>query len=843
MTLNKWRQPTALILLLTFSPVFAEITIDDDQGTLTLAADGLSISQVRPRVQLFVGDDPSMLDWIPGEPERVTKEAEKTPLGRTNNTILTWLHDRGFSLEWIISKLPNHHGLTLQCRLTNTSTQDLRICKFFMLDAPVGQFTLAGNAADWMTSSRYLKYAKYYDTIADLQQRGQLVQDRTKAADGKHTRAVPYEEDLCIYTANGQKGLSISAVTDISYIWSHVHVPEAGGLGLDITSDMSGVLLTPGEARLSERVLVLFEPWYEAGLAAVKWIAHSIEPRHTPPVFGWCSWYCAGSSVTQEHCIDVSRYVQVHRDRYPFETLQVDEGWQLGRHSWYVNKKFFMGMTALADVFKEAGGTAGVWMTPISPNTQRIIDGKLWHFGGRGGTSARSFDESWFVGYRKGKPTMGNLDPSVPGVKEYIQGELKRLYDQGYRYFKTDFSMVAREESAYNDPRLTSFQVQRLLYSQMREAIGEDSYLLACNGGPTRVVLGLADATRIGTDTGTKWGFCHATNEYGKPMDVHGAWFPILQIGCASVYTHLIACDPDVTRVDNLGTANYDPRFNGMNPRIPQEKMPVFLSLESVQTFHGIQGLYGGTMMISDLIDKPDYQLNNRLRMVEIMHPVTSEKGWNFGGGSDIYCKQFGFAAERPWGQWISMMVWNPDHKNKQDLTIDLAPTDHIGETFHLWSFWDEQYLGVHDKSYVFKNVSKYHSRLIRLTPVDKQGRITLIGSNLHMAMGSDEIAGLKASVKKINVELVPSAGALEGQLVFYSEKPIEVTKTSGCRAFVMQNTENVYTAVITDRDRKAQQQVLTLETTLELPPSLEQVQKDALLNAQWLAGTMNILK
>ena len=87
MTLNKWRQPTALILLLTFSPVFAEITIDDDQGTLTLAADGLSISQVRPRVQLFVGDDPSMLDWIPGEPERVTKEAEKTPLGRTNNTI------------------------------------------------------------------------------------------------------------------------------------------------------------------------------------------------------------------------------------------------------------------------------------------------------------------------------------------------------------------------------------------------------------------------------------------------------------------------------------------------------------------------------------------------------------------------------------------------------------------------------------------------------------------------------------------------------------------------------------------------------------------------------------
>ena len=63
MTLNKWRQPTALILLLTFSPVFAEITIDDDQGTLTLAADGLSISQVRPRVRTTLWET-TRVCWI-----------------------------------------------------------------------------------------------------------------------------------------------------------------------------------------------------------------------------------------------------------------------------------------------------------------------------------------------------------------------------------------------------------------------------------------------------------------------------------------------------------------------------------------------------------------------------------------------------------------------------------------------------------------------------------------------------------------------------------------------------------------------------------------------------------
>lgn len=831
----------SLILILTARAVASPgLEVAVAEGRLTFQGDGIEVSEARPAVELLLGEDRQRLEWTPYKKPAITETEVKTPLGAASQTNLAWEHSKGFQLIWIVTRLQESDAFTLQVEVKNTGAKPIFLRRLSVLQAPEGSVSVSGDVSQWMTSTRYLKYARYYDRLDKLRDRGQLKLDQSDP--NNTTREIPYEEDFCLYTKSGNAGLSVSAVTDQAYNWITLGVPEnSNALSLEVWSEMTGVLVESGESRRSEQVLFQFAPWRAAGERAVTWMRSVVKPRDTRPVYGWCSWYCAGESVTEEHCFQTADFVQKHQDRYPFETMQVDEGWHIGRHEWYPNAKFASGTKALIDRFQSAGGSAGVWMTPISPNSQRIVDGELFHTGGKGGKGVRSFDPSWYVGYRHGR--LGNsLDPSSPGAAEYIVGELSRLKRLGCDYFKTDFSKVAAAESGYHNPKLTSFQAQRLLYSLIRRAIGDESYLLACNGGPARVVAGLADATRIGTDSGTKWAFCQRANEFGKPSNVHGAWFPILQVGCSSAYTGLMACDPDVTRLDNLGYATYDPRFNGRDPSNPDKPMPVKLSLRSVQTFHGLLALYGGTMMVSDLMYETGYQKQNRLRMAEIMHPVIEEQGYNFGGGYDVLCHQFGFEAKRPWGRWISMVTWNPDHRGSKSLAIDKAPTESLGEKFHVWSFWDEQYLGIQDAGFQFDNVRHYHSKLLRLTPVNDKARPTLIGSNLHMAMGASEVKSVSHSSMGLIVDLESTAGAIEGQLVFYSKQPLEVEKATGCNAFVLQSSKDVYTVVVTERERK-QPQRITLKESERDPPTLQDVKADTKLAPLWQAGTQTVMQ
>ena len=208
-----------------------------------------------------------------------------------------------------------------------------------------------------------------------------------------------------------------------------------------------------------------------------------------------------------------------------------------------------------------------------------------------------------------------------------------------------------------------------------------------------------------------------------------------------------------------------------------------------------------------------------------------------------VFLRTYGLLGATCGGKWLAMVTWNPDHRGKRNLKIDRAPLETIGAKFHLWSYWDEKYLGVQDATYEFPDVEHYHSKLLRLTPVGDGQSPTLIGSNLHMAMGSTEILDLKTNSKGATIELEPSAGALEGQLVFHSTERLKVAKAEGCQAFVMQSDqgENVYTVVITDRQRDTPQRI-QLVGTKALVPRLADIKNDSTLKKKWEAGTMTVV-
>jgi hypothetical protein len=90
------------------------------------------------------------------------------------------------------------------------------------------------------------------------------------------------------------------------------------------------------------------------------------------------------------------------------------------------------------------------------------------------------------------------------------------LREAGVRYFKTDFlASIDTQTGWYIDQYYFSKEpsnvVLRDFYKGIREAIGEDSFWLAC-GTTTASMAGLCDASRIGTDITANWGV--TTNIY-----------------------------------------------------------------------------------------------------------------------------------------------------------------------------------------------------------------------------------------------------------------------------------------------------------------------------------------
>src|SRR3546814_10915647 len=96
--------------------------------------------------------------------------------------------------------------------------------------------------------------------------------------------------------------------------------------------------------------------------------------------------------------------------------------------------------------------------------------------------------------------------------------------------------------------------------------------------------------------------------------------------------------------------------------------------------------------------------------MMDILSQIGEEKGHPFSGGWDIYGKEFGYEVHRSYCDAVNVIIWNPEHNKNADLSIRNVSTGDLGNKFHAWSFWDEKYLGVIDKSYVAKGRSEEHT-------------------------------------------------------------------------------------------------------------------------------------
>jgi alpha-galactosidase len=97
------------------------------------------------------------------------------------------------------------------------------------------------------------------------------------------------------------------------------------------------------------------------------------------------------------------------------------------------------------------------------------------------------------------------LDPTHPGVREHTRRLMETAVRQwGFPYLKLDFLFAAALPGRRHDPRLTRAQAMRLALTDIREAVGDDTFVLGC-GCPLGSAVGLVDGMRIGADVAPDW--------------------------------------------------------------------------------------------------------------------------------------------------------------------------------------------------------------------------------------------------------------------------------------------------------------------------------------------------
>ena len=716
------------------------LSVRDD--SLSFATDGITMTEGTPSVTVLLNAEEAPVTIRPAGAREMRLESRRTPIGIGRAITREWCDPRGLALSWTITRLRRVPGFTLQAALTNRSSTPVRLREFTLCDTPDGALRCEGNPADWWLQTydygrRNANLATDLPSLREISRMpsgwtwlGHYANRRDETWTDGHWRLFP--DFATLYSDEGRRGITMAAVGPAE---SSVRIAcriVDGAVRLGVYSEMSDVTVDLGETRTSEEVLFLAEPYDRAATAVFRWIAATHGARtDRGPIFGWCSWYLYTTNIDESKIGGLITAYEETRDRLPLQVIQIDDGWQKDFGDWRTETtKFPHGMKPLADRIRATGAIPGIWMAPL-----------CFHEG---------------VPHPDGT-TGGHLDPTHPASKDFIREAVSARVQDGYRYFKFDFNETAPTR---HDPKKTEFQALRDAFRLYRETIGEDAYLLACTCF-RRFPIGIADGMRIGPDSSPVWDRPAAADGISQnPLALKEC---LRAVGSTALANGLLfASDPDVTYTRAPGEVTEDER----------------------RTWHSMVGLLGGFMMTSDPLDQPEFRADeDAIRMMEILWPPAPDKGRSLAAATDPWHRRFGFIARRRGGRFASMLLHNPLDA-PADVALAVPVIEALGPRFHAWSFWDSRYLGELDATFVARELAPHACLLLRLTPMRNDERPVLVGSDLHIAMGSAEIGDFRASAGGVKIVL-NDAGARSGNLYVWSSRPLALRSANSCTASV----------------------------------------------------------
>jgi signal transduction histidine kinase len=441
-----------------------------------------------------------------------------------------------------------------------------------------------------------------------------------------------------------------------------------------------------------------------------------------------------GDQVAGKDVLAAAETVAGSSGRLRPEVIQIDDGYQDREGKKDTNERFPDGLTAYAHRISNAGARPGLYLHLL---------------------------------------THDGAD---------IQRRIREARQKGFTYFK--LRVIGKHFQIGADTKKTSFELFRESLVLLREAAGEDAYLLLCgeNTEPNRAAVGFVDACRTGDDAGRD-NLPRAIPQVLRSYQLQGRWFA----------------------VDN------DAYYMGTDVQNVSE---IKGGWPLVRTWASMVGLSCGAAFTSD----PWYweSFKPYWRNVEAMTPPAKERTEVLDLCTSRDWPRLVGRVRRPWGEWTVALLWNPG-TTEQSVTLDFAQAGmDPKKRYAVWSFWDNRYLGVAQGSWTTPRLAPYACQHLSFTELDPSpNRPVLIGSDLHIYCGAAELTRVTSRRGAMTIELT-DAGAREGDLFIYSRYQPILSTAVGCTVSgIGSGGENVWRITLSERQRGSPQRI---ELELLLP-------------------------
>lgn len=322
--------------------------------------------------------------------------------------------------------------------------------------------------------------------------------------------------DFVAYNAEGGNGIFGFATYQ-----RYVGTVKAGGDGrYEATQFLEHHPLESGAAVTSDLVLIM--PCGDIateGLPAYAKLVREFNTEGVPerptefdvPV-GFCTWYYYASKINADIIRENMDVLDEHRDDIPVKYVQIDDGWFDRWGDWETEEDFGIHMKEFADEIKSRGYTPGIWVAAFGAHDSS----KVW-----------KEHPEYFVHMKCGLPyPYPAFDFSVPETCEYISKLFHKLsHEWGYRYIKIDIITGRLVPMVHKDPEFTTMMNYRKGLQVMREAVTDDTFLLACTA-PLAAAAGLVDGMRVSCDVFERWeSLRDVFNSVLKRYYTHKTWY------------------------------------------------------------------------------------------------------------------------------------------------------------------------------------------------------------------------------------------------------------------------------------------------------------------------------
>lgn len=481
------------------------------------------------------------------------------------------------------------------------------------------------------------------------------------------------------------------------------------------------------------------------------------EVRRAPA--GWCSWYQYFTDVTGEDVRDNLELLSGEYSDLAVEVVQVDDGYQNRVGDWLeADQGFSCGMDRLADEIISRGKVPGIWVAPFAvARRSRIFREK----------------KEWVLKNKRGRPVLAGVNPAWKGrfhgldltneeVLDWIREVFSTFRRYGYRFFKLDFMAAGLLDGDRSNRNVTKAQAARRALRVIRDAVGDESYLLAA-GGPILLGTGILDAQRIGPDVAPRWSYFWQ----GLLRDRTTPAARNCLIGAmtrAFMNGRLFEADPDCLLVRARGTS---------------------LNRTERRTLASGVSLVGGTFMLSD--DMALWGVEERKMACALLpHSAGTARC------PDLWSREVPRYLirdlEDPSGGYHLLWVVNW-RGGSREFEVRLSELGLEPGRYHACEFWTGEYLGEVSDSLKLGSVPGHGSAVVRLTPCGELPR--LVGSAVHITQGSVELELLER--ERDSVSLSMRSGAVGATSVTLSVPGVDAVTCDDPKVTVSRVGKSAY--------------------------------------------------